>query len=140
MISPFSAIFFNMVPGILIDRGLGRVHFFLPSFVLISPLDKAREYQPGTWDSAGKSLFASAVRYRVTWKMMAAFEFWASGSSTLATSAAVKIDSTLPARANQARVDPNGHANYVVFWRKNGSLDTFLRFPVASENPKKTPL
>ena len=37
--------------------------------------------------------------------MMTAFEFWASGSSTLATSAAVKADSTFPARANQARFD-----------------------------------
>ena len=34
---------------------------------------------------------------------MATFEFWASGSSTLATSAAVKTDSSLPARVNQVR-------------------------------------
>ena len=36
--------------------------------------------------------------------MMTTFEFWASGSSTLATSAAVKTDSDLPARVNQVRL------------------------------------
>ena len=53
----------------------------------------------------------------------------------MATSAAVKADSTLPARANQVRFDTNEHANYF-FFEKNGSLGTFLRFPVASENPQ----
>jgi len=50
--------------------------------------------------------------------MMAAFEFWASGSSTLnlATSAAVKANSTLPARANKARFDTNEHANVLCFF------------------------
>ena len=38
-----------------------------------------------------------------------------SGSSTLATSAAVKTDSNLSARANQARFDTNEHANYYFF-------------------------
>ena len=56
---------------------------------------------------------------------MATFEFWASGSSTLATSAAVEADSTLPARANQARFDTNEHANYFFVVEKNGSLGTF---------------
>ena len=56
-----------------------------------------------------------AARYRVTWKIMTTFGIWASGSSTLATSAAVKADSTLPARANQARFDTNEHANYFFF-------------------------
>ena len=55
--------------------------------------------------------------YRATWKMMTTFEFWASGSSTLATSAAVKADSTLPARTNQARFDTNEHAT-IFFLKK----------------------
>ena len=56
------------------------------------------------------------IDYRVTWKMTTTFEFWASGSSTLATSAAVKADFTLPARANQVRFGTNEHANYF-FWK-----------------------
>ena len=43
-------------------RGHGLFYFFLPLFC-ISQLERAREHQPGTSDSAGKSLFASAVRY-----------------------------------------------------------------------------
>ena len=65
-----------------------------------------------------------ALPYRVTWKMMTTFEFGGSGSSTLATSAAVKTDSTLPARANQARFDTNEHANFF-FLKKMGSLGPF---------------
>jgi hypothetical protein len=36
----------------------------------------------------------------------------------LATSAAVKADSTLPARAKQARFDTNEHANYFLLLKK----------------------
>ena len=43
-------------------RDHGLFSFFLPLFC-ISQLERAREHQPGTSDSAGKSLFASAVRY-----------------------------------------------------------------------------
>ena len=43
-------------------EGTWVISFFLPSFC-ISQLESAREHQPGTSDSAGKSLFAAAVRY-----------------------------------------------------------------------------
>ena len=43
-------------------RGHWLFSFFLPLFC-ISQLERAREHQPGTSDSTGKSLFASAVRY-----------------------------------------------------------------------------
>ena len=43
-------------------REHGLFSFFLPLFC-IPQLERAREHQPGTSDSAGKSLFASAVRY-----------------------------------------------------------------------------
>ena len=44
------------------SREHGLFSSFLPLFC-ISQLERAREHQPGTSDSAGKSLFASAVRY-----------------------------------------------------------------------------
>ena len=37
-------------------------YFFLPLFCIFQQ-ERAREHQPGTSDSAGESLFASAVRY-----------------------------------------------------------------------------
>ena len=73
--------------------------------------------------------------------MTTTFEFWASGSSTLATSAAVKVDSTLPARANQVRFDTNEHANYFFGRHEAPPPLCFALFPFFSSSrcPQRVP-